>query len=298
MDIFIVCQKWCEHSTSILGYSECTINRYKQVIKFYCRFANINELSEITEENLRALFYDGRTQRGWGPNTFRHYHKTLFVFIRFCIKNGYIQGRNPLEEIETPRLEKKLPPKLTKQQAFKLLEVVYNYPYDYKFLRYRNHAIFSTFLFAGLRKQELMNLMFTDVDIENLSIFIRQGKGNKDRVIPMSHTLAQSLKKYINERKRLNKTCPQFFTSLNRNQGYTQNGIKRLVKMIRESSGIVFSCHKLRHTFATLLLEGGVDIYSLSKMMGHSSITTTTIYLSASVDHLRSQMTKHPLNDL
>ena len=67
---------------------------------------------------------------------------------------------------------------------------------------------------------------------------------------------------------------------------------------MRDASRLKFTIHKLRHTFATLMLEGGVDIYSLSKMMGHSDIKTTTIYLSASAEHLRSQMTKHPLNDL
>ena len=71
-----------------------------------------------------------------------------------------------------------------------------------------------------------------------------------------------------------------------------------LVEKMRASSGITFTVHKLRHTFATLMLEGGCDIYSLSKMMGHSDIKTTTIYLAASAEHLRTQMTKHPLNDL
>ena len=135
-------------------------------------------------------------------------------------------------------------------------------------------------------------------DIENLTVFVRQGKGNKDRVVPMSYTLAQTLKRYKDERKRLNKTNPEFFSSLRGNIGFTDNGLKKLVDQVRKSSGIFFTVHKLRHTFATLMLEGGCDIYSLSKMMGHSAITTTTIYLSASAEHLRSQMTKHPLNDL
>jgi site-specific recombinase XerD len=203
---------------------------------------------------------------------------------------------NPITDIEIPRLEKRLPPKLTKQETLRLIEIVYNYPYDYKFLRYRNHAIFSMFVFAGLRKNELLNLKLTDVDIENLSIFINQGKGSKDRVVPMGNTLAQSLKRYLVDRKRLNKKCPEFFVSLNRDVGFTDSGLKRLTENIKKVSKINFTIHKLRHTFATLMLEGGCDIYSLSRMMGHSDIKTTTIYLSASVEHLRSQIGKHPLN--
>ena len=206
--------------------------------------------------------------------------------------------KNPIVDIEVPKLEKKLPVRLTKQSALRLLEVVYNYPYNNKFLRSRNHAIFATFIFAGLRKQELLNLKFADVDIENLTLFVRQGKGNKDRIVPISYTLAQSLKRYTDERKRLNKTCPEFFASLTLNRGYSNDGLKRLVAQMSEASGITFSVHKLRHTFATLMLEGGCDIYSLSRMMGHSDIKTTTIYLSASVQHLRGQITKHPLNDM
>jgi len=80
--------------------------------------------------------------------------------------------------------------------------------------------------------------------------------------------------------------------------GFSTTGLKRLVQVIKGASGINFSIHKLRHTFATLMLEGGCDIYSLSRMLGHSDIKTTTIYLAASVEHLRGQMTKHPLNNL
>lgn len=295
MDIPILCEKFCDYSVSIRGYSPETIRRYKYVIGCFCRFTGINNLSQVTDENVRGLFYYGRTERKWSVNTFIVYHKSLLVFFRWCVKQGYME-KNPITEIEVPKLEKKLPTKLSKQNALRLLEVVYNYPYEYKFLRYRNHAIFAMFIFAGLRKQELLNLKFTDVDIENLTIFVRQGKGKKDRIIPMSYTLAQSLKKYIEERKRLNKTCPEFFASLNRNGGFTVNGLKKLVTIVTTSTGIKFSVHKLRHTFATLMLEGGCDIYSLSKMMGHSDIKTTTIYLAASAEHLKLQMAKHPLN--
>jgi site-specific recombinase XerD len=154
------------------------------------------------------------------------------------------------------------------------------------------------FIFAGLRKNELLKLRYTDVDIENLSIRVNLGKGSKDRIVPMSRTLAESLRRYLEERKSLNRTCMYFFCSLYKNTGYTDSGLKRLVIQIQKASGIFFTPHRLRHTYATLMIENGCDIYSLSKMLGHSDIKTTTIYLSASVEHLRSQIAKHPLNDL
>lgn len=295
MDIEILAQKFYEHSTFIRGFSKDTIRRYKYVIGLYCRHSGIRTIEEVSEANVRALFLYGRIDRRWSTNTYIIFHKSLVVFFRWCQKQGYLE-HNVAELIEKPKLEKRLPPKLTKQDALKLLEVVYNYPWFKPFLRYRNHAIFSMFIYAGLRKEEVLRLKYTDVDIENLSIFVRQGKGNKDRIVPMSFTLAQSLKQYLEHRKKQGKTCPEFFTSLTTNVGLSDNGLKLVIDNIRDASGIKFTAHKLRHTFATLMLEGGCDIYSLSQMMGHSDIKTTTIYLYASAEHLRSQITKHPLN--
>jgi site-specific recombinase XerD len=233
--------------------------------------------------------------RGWTACTFWTYHKSLSVFFKWCVREGHI-AQNPVAGIERPRLEKKLPPKLTKQKALRLLEVVVNYPYCDPYLRFRNHALLATFIFAGLRRQEAINLKLTDVDIENGSIFVRQGKGSKDRVIPMNQTLREILIRYLQERRRLGRTCPEFFASYRQNRGLAEQGIILLIKNIRAASNIRFTAHKLRHTFATLMLEGGCDIYSLSKMMGHTDISTTTIYLAASIEHLRAQMCKHPMS--
>lgn len=297
MDIRLLAERFYEYSNYMKGYSKHTIRRYRQSIRFYIEYSGIETIDEVTPENVRSLFYHGRTQRDWTPNTFICYYKSLVVFFRWCMRQGLLE-KNPVEDIECPRVEKKLPNKLNQQDALRLLEVVYNYPYKYKFLRYRNHAIFATFLFAGLRKSELLNLKFMDVDLDNLTLFVRQGKGSKDRIIPISFTLAESLRRYIRERNRIHRTCPEFFTSKTFNGGLTETGLKRLIDSIQQASGTKFTAHKLRHSFATLMLEGGCDIYSLSRMMGHSDIKTTTIYLSASAEHLRSQITKHPLNNV
>jgi site-specific recombinase XerD len=297
MEIKTLLSRFCDYSLYIKGYSPDTIKRYKQAINSYCSQASISRIEEVSGDNVRNYFYNGRIELKWKANSFICYHKTLVVFFRWCIDNGHMTA-NPATDVEVPKLEKRLPPKLTQQEAMRLLEVVYNYPHKYHFLRYRNHAIFSTFIFSGIRRKELLNLKLTDIDLENKSLFVRQGKGNKDRVIPIPDKLLETLARYLVERKRLNKSCPEFFASLNRNMGFTSTGLKRLVRVIKVSSGINFSIHKLRHTFATLMLEGGCDIYSLSRMLGHSDIKTTTIYLAASADHLRRQMRKHPLNNL
>lgn len=295
MTIKILIQKFCDYSTYIKGLSPRTIQRYKQVLNYFSNFANITEIEEVTHENVRNLFYYGRTSQKWTTSTYIGYHKTLVVFFRWCRNEGHMKI-DPISAIEVPKLERKLPTKLTKQDSQRILEVVDNYPYENNFLRYRNYAIFSTFIMTGIRKGELLKLKYTDVDIENMSMFIRQGKGSKDRVIPINYRLAEALQKYLEVRKKFYKTCPEFFASYTYDMGFTESGLKRLIDNISRTSQIKFTAHKLRHTFATLMLEGGCDIFSLSKMMGHSDIKTTTIYLAASIYHLRDQILKHPLN--
>jgi len=297
MTIQILSQKFFDYSKYIKGFTQPTIKRYRHVINYFTKFAGITEIEQVTQENSRNFFYSGRTNLHWTSNTFICYHKSLAVFFRWCVKEGYME-HNTMDDIETPKLEKRLPNKLTKQDTSLIMEVVNNYPYQNKFLRFRNYAIFATFIMAGLRKKELLSLKLADVDVENLSIFIRQGKGSKDRIVPINYSLAEILIRYLGERKRLNKTCPEFFTSYTLNTGFTQSGLKRLLEKIIKASGIKFNIHKLRHTFATLMLEGGCDIYSLAKMMGHSDIKTTTIYLAANIEHLREQVAKHPLIDI
>ncbi|MDO8669118.1 MAG: tyrosine-type recombinase/integrase [Candidatus Buchananbacteria bacterium] len=297
MEIKTLTDQFCEHSSFIRGYSPCTIKRYRYSISIYVKFSGISHVEEANEKNIREFFLYGRTVRHWSANSFITFLKSLVVFFRWCQKEKYIEI-NPAEDMELPKVEKKLPPRLTKQEAMRLLEIAYNYPYQNKFSKYRNQAVLSVFLFAGLRKKELLNLRYADVDLLNRSIFVRMGKGSKDRVVPICDKLAEILKRYLAERQNLGKSCPGFFTALNKNLDLSEDGLKRLMLNITRAMGKNFGVHKLRHTFATLMLEGGSDIFSLSKMMGHSDIKTTTIYLAASAEHLRSQIGKHPLNHI
>jgi site-specific recombinase XerD len=297
MNFETAADQFYRYSLHIRGFSPNTIRRYKYSIDQYKKFAGITEICQVTPANVRALFFHGRTERKWSVSTFVVVHKSLLVFFRWCMTQGYLT-ENPILDIEIPKAEKRLPVKLSKHDAFHLLEAVYNYPHESDFLRCRNHAIFATFIFAGLRLSELLHLRYTDVDLSSRTLFISQGKGSKDRFIPINETLARSLERYLVERKKENKTCPQFFASHFSNVGVTSFGMRHIVHRVRKASGISFTIHKLRHTFATLMLEGGCDIYSLSQMLGHSDIKTTTLYLYASAHHLQQQIAKHPLGQV
>lgn len=291
-------EAFCQYQATIKNYTKSTVCSYRETLKLFLKvLPEIEDLEQVSFLHVQKFFFWGRSERNWKAVTFITHHKRLNVFFKWAVQKKLIQD-NPFEEIEKPKLEKTLPKRLTKQQAFKIIEMAANMPAYSKFISTRNHAIFATFLYTGIRKKELCSLNCTDVDLDNGVVYVRQGKGNKDRVIPIPYRLKRTLEKYIEERKKFGRSCPEFFASSTVDRGFTSDGLKKVHDLLREATGIKFTIHQLRHTFATLMIEGGCDIYSLSKMLGHSDIKTTTIYLSASVEHLRGQMSKHPLNYL
>ncbi len=296
MYINILCEQLCEHATYFRGYSPETTKRYRMAMRLFQTSMGVQDISECTPQVVREFFYRGRAERHWSAQTFLTHHKSLSVFFRWCVEHGQLQG-SPLEGVELPRLEKALPRRLPEDQARLLLEKVLNYRWRSDFERYRNHALLATAIWAGLRRKELLQLEISDLDLQRQTLFVRRGKGAKDRMIPMSATYVGIMRRYLAERARIGRTCAAAFPSLLRDAGLTLEGLRHLVTSLRAVSGIRFRLHALRHTFATLMIEGGCEIYALSQMMGHDKITTTTGYLAASPEHLRAQIAKHPLNN-
>ena len=148
MTILKALQHYGEDIQCMRGYSTLTVRRNNQAVKQLIALTEIEEFSSLTETEIRRFFFDGRTNKHWQASTMITYLKSLKVFFDWCVKQGYLR-ENPVVNIEKPRMEKKIPPKLTKQEAMRLLEVVENYPWPDRYLRSRNHAILSTFIFTG-----------------------------------------------------------------------------------------------------------------------------------------------------
>lgn len=287
---------FCQESLLVKNNSSTTIDWFRRSLFAYLRYwhKRFVFIDEITTENLREYLYSRRISGQWTPDTFLNQYKGIKLFLKWAVLKGYLE-ENPILPIETPRINKKLPKRVTIQEAQRILEYSFNMKTTYRFERYRNRALFAVMIYAGLRAMEVLNLKMGDIDMQNRIVTVYQGKGGKDRIIPMSPALHRYLLEYLKDRDRLSKNSEYFFVSLRGNRSFSYRGLTGVVVRIRKYTGIKFSSHKLRHTFATLMLEGGCDLFSLQKMMGHSDIKTTTIYLSATVGMLQRQMLKHPM---
>lgn len=287
-------QHFCEYSLTFKGNTPRTIQWFQNDFRWFQRYANIEDIKQLTKQLVESWIYKGKLEHNWSARTIYLRLQSLSLFLDWCVNEEIIED-NPCKRIPKPKLPKSLPKSLTEDQVEKLMDWTRNFPYTYKFERIRSIAIISTFIYTGIRKAEMLNLKFADVDLENKTLFVRLGKCSKDRLIPLHSSLIEILNDYVKDRKRLKRCCPYFFTSLIRDEKMGESAIKRLFDKLRTKSGIYFYPHLLRHTFATLMLEGGCNLYALSKMLGHSDIKTTTIYLGASKAHLQEQITMHPI---
>src|SRR6266571_3741849 len=201
MHVHLIEENFHSYTPHTRGFSPDTVRRNRNALRLFFNTCNIVEITQATADVVRRWIFEGRTRRNWSPATCRTYHKSLKVFFDWCVREKHLVA-NPAKDVELPKNAQKIPRKLTRQEALRLLEVAYNSPSPNRFVRIRNYAIIATFIYAGLRKKELLQLKFAEVDLANLTIFIRCGKGSKDRLVPISGVLAGILQAYLAERTR------------------------------------------------------------------------------------------------
>lgn len=278
------------------NYRPSTIRWWRQALDMFIGHfpeGQVTRAADVTFDRLRRYLYEKRVA-GWTADTYSNQYRALRAFLSWCVKEGHLEA-NPIDGIERPRLERKLPKRITLEDARLVLDVAFHGPAVYRLERYRNRALLAVMVYAGLRASETLNLNVADIDLPHRAIHVRCGKGAKDRMVPINDTLGLYLHEYLKDRERAGKRSEFLFTPVKKDRALSMGGLRRMIARTRKRSGVNFSAHRLRHTFATLMLEGGCGIYSLQKMMGHSDIQTTTIYLSASAQMLQAEIAKHPL---
>jgi integrase/recombinase XerD len=279
----------------VKNYSPRTVENRESYLAFFiswCEQRSMLYPQEITKPILeryqRHLFHlrrpDGRAL------TFRAQHARLVPlrgFFKWLTRQNVLLY-NPASELELPKLEHRLPRHvLTLHEA----ETVMNLPDVRDVMGLRDRAMLETFYSTGMRRSELMNLAVFDLDTERGTILIRQGKGKKDRMVPVGERAAAWIDKYLYEAR------PQLVAGLDEGalflmstgEAFTANRLTQLVRnYVRAAElGKTGSCHLFRHTAATLMLEGGADIRYIQAMLGHAELSTTQIYTQVSIRKLQ-----------
>ncbi len=212
--------------------------------------------------------------------------------VRFLLRERVIET-DPCALIDRPKIGRRLPKVLSQNDIGHLLEM----PDASSFRGLRDRAMLHILYAAGLRVSELVGLKLGDIERRKGLVFAL-GKGGKRRLVPLGEPALDALDAYLEARATHPKALSSSFLFLSpRGKGLTRQGVWKLITAYARAGGIdkPASPHKLRHSFATHLLEGGADLRSVQALLGHANITTTEIYTHLADDHVRAAYKRaHP----
>ncbi len=214
-------------------------------------------------------------------------------FFKYLFKSKLIT-ENPMAELETIKLTKRLPVYFTLEDSIMLLEGI-----DGK-NALRDYCIITLFLNCGMRLAELVSINITDIRGDKLTVI---GKGDKERTVYLNEACIEAIEAYMSVRKTMSATASDrnalFLSS--RNCRISRRMVQYIVEKNVKNLGLdphKFTTHKLRHTAATLMYQSGVNIRALQKILGHKQLTTTEIYTHVSDDQLKDAVSSHPLSKI
>jgi integrase/recombinase XerD len=252
----------------------------------------ITDIAAVTKDLIRGYqtsLYEEINARG-RPNTVRHQNKKLQAvksFLKFLAENDYLPT-DPSRTIAYAREPKRLPRSiLTPIEARKLLHT----PDTKTALGYRDRTILEVLYSSGIRKEELLNLLLTDVDYHDGFLRINAGKGNKDRVVPIGRIACRYVENYIKAVRPALIRNPyenHLFLSL-RGKRLSKNMVWEIVKACSHKARITktVSPHTFRHTCATLMLRNNANIRHIQDLLGHASLDSTQVYAHVSITDLK-----------
>ena len=284
--------------------SERTIISWRSILNRFVDWLDqrsIDCLSSVTMEHVaayrRSLFHyrNPRTGKPLKFNTQAHYLIPLRRWFGWLEHHSFLDS-NPAESIELPKSEERLP---TSVLTIDEVESLLNSADVSTSLGLRDRAIMETFYSCGIRCGELVALDIYDLNLERDVLTIRSGKGNKDRVVPIGKRAIQWIEKWLSDIRpdlsNENSDQSLFLSKNGRRLG--PNYVSNLVNRYLKSIDIHYrgSCHLLRHTAATLMMENGADLRSLQEFLGHARLNTTQIYTHVSIKRLQDVHRKtHP----
>jgi site-specific recombinase XerD len=282
------------------GASPHTLKAYRIDLELFTAYYEVLDkkplcFGEVTPLHIKEYLVELREVKLESPKSIARCLSSLRQFFSWALEQKLLET-SPTEGIRNPKLPRKLPVFLVNDE----LNKISNYQSDLADpIQHRDHTILMLFLYTGLRLSELEALQLEDIDFSQSILTVRKGKGGKQRLIPLHPRCRELLVVYLEAtRTRLMNPVHSIPTNLlwymregkrmsARSIGYAMEKMIRLLGLPD-----TITPHKLRHTFATQLLQRGADLVEIQKLLGHSSLTTTSIYTHTNVQRLHRAVDK------
>ncbi len=254
------------------NYSPHTVKYYLNIIKQYVIWLDV-PLEQATSGKI-DVYIDHLHKRRMNPASINLYLVIIRVFYDYLRYEERVDLINPVKRNCRLRVPKPLPRSLRDQEVEKLFGVIKSK---------RDIAMFKLMLRCGLRVEEVSNLSLGDIDLKRRKIIVQQGKGGKGRVVYISSDAHDALKFYLKLRSS-NRTKRVFLVEKGTYKGraISVRGIQKRIEYYAKKTRINVSCHRLRHTMATQLLNAEAEVETIQDLLGHNWITTTQRYCRVS----------------
>lgn len=312
-----------DYSTTILNKSPNSVKEYNYDLNTFLKFIKIHfnltkeqdfskiEIKDISIDTIKKIKLDDihaflaylTSEYRSKAATRARKVSTIRIFFNYLSNKAGLIEINPAQNLETPKLDKRLPKYLSLDDSKKLLNVASN---EDNRNSLRDYAIITLFLNCGIRLSELVGINLNDLDFSECKLNVI-GKGNKERTIYLNKACMKALADYISVRpkegiKHDKKNSEKALFLSERRERISNRTVQHIVTKELELAGLdtrKYSVHKLRHTAATLMYQyGNVDIRALQELLGHESISTTEIYTHVSNEQVRDAVEKNPLSTL
>ncbi|MGR3973872.1 MAG: tyrosine recombinase XerC [Candidatus Rhabdochlamydia sp.] len=291
-------EKFLTYLEAIRNASSHTVRNYRLDLEEFIGFTPQMLIQDVSLWTIRH-YLSSLHQRQLAKRSILRRLSSLRSFFKFLLKNKVITA-SPVEEIEGPKRDKNIPHPLSEDEFERLL----SQPDHHDLLGLRDRVILELFYSSGLRISELAGLNRCDIDLKNLTLKVR-GKGKKERIIPMTRRASTWIATYLNfpdrycDGERHQKECDPQAIFLNKwGKRISVRSIDRGFKHYLQQSGLAAKAtpHTIRHTIATHWLEKGMDLKTIQTLLGHRSLSTTTIYTHVSTRIKKEVYDKaHPL---
>ncbi|AFJ03369.1 Tyrosine recombinase XerC [Methylophaga frappieri] len=278
-------QQFLDHLAQHRRLSQHTVTSYQrdcQQLSRWCQQQKITHWQRLKPVELRQ-FVSGLHRQGLSARTIHRLLSAVRSFYRYLIQISLVD-HNPAQSVQAPKTEKRLPKTFDVDQVSALLDLT---P-DTTFVACRDRAIMELFYSSGLRLAELAALDLQDVDFAEQQLWVHEGKGGKDRILPMGSKAIAALKNWLDKREqqRLITSTALFITQQGRRLGV--RSIQQRLAYWGKKHGLSQHVHphRLRHAFASHMLESSGDLRAVQELLGHADISTTQIYTHVDFNHL------------